>query len=135
VPRTGYYSIEGFWPGERSPIEFYVAQQKVDYLQRCGQSSVYYGLHSAIEVLKAPGAIFEGLQREGQGRSYCFSGVPRRYSEDTEMPPPPGMVFVVYMTSNRVIFEWRWERQAPAAHGRPVGFDCGRYGKVLWESQ
>ena len=84
-------------------------------------------------MLKAPTAIFEGLQREGFDKGLCFAGRTRRYwlRQAVETPFPPGKVFAIYIDESGFIFEWRLEREDEEIEGHPTGWPQ-RFKKRLW---
>lgn len=86
------------------------------------------------EVIEKPTAIFRGWERSGQEDSLVYVGIPTcdRRSQGIELPPIPGMVFVVYVTDCVKISEWRWERADSNDRTLPEGVDTNRYGRRVW---
>jgi len=72
------------------------------------------------QVLVKPTAIYEGLcwdddeERRGVGWR-CYAGIPDcSYREDgTKQPPWAGDVFLAFVNSDGVIYNWRWEKSSP----------------------
>lgn len=68
-------------------------------------------------ILQKPVAVFEGLRcdededRSGYGWR-CYCGVPDRgYRADgTERAPYPGQVYLVFVNSEGIAYNWRWEK-------------------------
>jgi hypothetical protein len=132
----GYLTIEGVSPVSRGPCTFLVARQKVDNLQRYGPSSKFYDLALLPEVLKTPDAIFRGLKREGLTDSYGYSRSPsRRWQSATiELPPPPGLVFVVFINRDHrgyVVLDWEMRKTHPSDRGHPLRWEDDFEGR-LW---
>jgi hypothetical protein len=130
--QKGHETIMGFWPDCESKVEFYVSKDKIEHLERCGPEHVFYGILSAAEVLNAPLAVFEGLQREGQGQSLCYSGRPQQHRQGAVMPGRPGYVFLVFVTAKRLVYEWRWEKASVGNPDLPADYDSGRFSKLRW---
>jgi hypothetical protein len=105
----GFWTIKGAAP-DGSEREFRIPTRTVDHLQRYGPESRYYELISAEQVLKNPDLIYEGLRREGQENGLCYIGKPKCFREGAEYPGHPGMLFLVFVTKEYIIFEWRWEK-------------------------
>lgn len=68
-------------------------------------------------ILQKPTAVFEGLRRDEDEdrRGYgwrCYCGVPdHSYRVDgTEGPPYPGQVYVVFVNSDGIAYNRRWEK-------------------------
>jgi hypothetical protein len=62
------------------------------------------------ETLLHPCAIFEGV-RDQQSGGLCYCGHPpwRWTDGGSQVPPPPGMLFCVYISPRDSVYEWRWE--------------------------
>jgi hypothetical protein len=127
----GFLTTEGLDPSGSGKGEFRFCLKQVDHLLVNGPKDKYYEIYSAYDVLNNPVMIFEGLQRPGHEQSLCYVGRPRVYGDGVEYPPRPSMLFLVCMTVEKKIFEWRWERE-----------DCNtaqpknakqRFGKLKWK--
>lgn len=71
------------------------------------------------EVLENPKAIFEGIRwdQDSDTRSdaddwLCYSGIPSQafHQDGNPRRPYDGEVLLVFMNSDHVIYNWRWER-------------------------
>ena len=87
-----------------------MAIRQIEHLLDAGPKSRFYELFSVAETLANPSVVFQGLERDGKEDALCYVGLPRQYGDGWEAPPRPGSVFLVCMTSDRVIFEWGWEK-------------------------
>ena len=84
------------------------------------------------EVLKSPLVIFQGLKREGKETAFCYVGKPQRHGEDWSGPGPNGMVFMVCVTVDGVVFEWRWEKENKVDGNRPKDIKQ-RFENEIWK--
>src|SRR5436309_15891613 len=103
--------MSGVPPDRQNAATLLIAKKTVDDLQRYGPSSKFYDMALLPEVLQEPDAIFRGLKREGLTDPYCYSKSPTRRwkSSQIELPPPPGLVFVVSFNRDHrgyVILDW-----------------------------
>ena len=131
IQKLGYLLCRGMDPSGNGECDFRVALKQVKHLQALGPESKYYELFSAHEVLQHPEVIFEDLRRDGHDRSMCYVGKPNCFRERVKHPPHPGMVFSVYITKAKVIFEWGWELEDKDNPGLPIDIKR-RFGKTLW---
>jgi hypothetical protein len=106
----GYETAKGLAP-DGGECEFNLLKQQIDHFRREGPEHKFWELFSLVETLKEPVVIAEGLKREGFESALCYVGKPKRYGDGWESPTPPKMVFLVCMTQDFKIFEWRWEKE------------------------
>jgi len=87
------------------------------------------------EVLLKPIAVFEHI-REHQKGGMCYCGIPTcRYTiGGAKVPPPPNMVYCVYINPGDRFFESRWEPADPDHEGLPLGYQT-RYKMKIWPKQ
>ena len=87
---------------------------------------------SVREVLTKPSAVFGGV-REHEHGGLCYCGRPRQRWTNAEVkcPPPPGMVFLVFVSPADGVYEWRWEWASESNAEFPAGFDR-RFEGLLW---
>lgn len=85
------------------------------------------------EVLREPSAVFEGV-REFQDGGWCYCGIPSRrwFNSGSSGPPPPGMVFTVFVSPRGHVFEWRWERCDELHRTWPKDYAVRFTGGVVW---
>jgi len=126
-------TIPGKDPYGDGETEFRISDQKVDSTRYEPEQKFCELVHTLPLVLKAPMAIFEGLEREGFEKGLCFTGKTDRYRlrQAVETPFPRGKVFAIYMDKSRFIFEWRLEREDPEHDGHPVRW-TQRFTRRLW---
>lgn len=85
------------------------------------------------EVLLSPKAIFVGLRQFQQG-GVCYVGRPSRrwFDSGSQGPPPPGMVYTVFVNPRDMVFDWGWERSDQENPEWPEGYQDRFYGGRLW---
>ena len=95
----GYFALTGLQPDGEGHCQFLVAKKYVDALQTAGPTWKFYNLHLLPEILNDPVVIFQGLNREDLNGGYCYSGLPSKKmkSSTITLPPPPGMVALVFV--------------------------------------
>src|SRR5438093_7547832 len=115
-------AIPGKDPYAAGETEFRISDRKVDSTRYEPEQKFCELFHTVPLVLKAPMAIFEGLEREGFEKGLCFTGKTDRYwlRQSVETPFPVGKVFAIYMDKSRFIFEWRLEQEDPKHHRHTV---------------
>jgi hypothetical protein len=126
---------EGKCPENGQKCEFKISTEKINALHKYGPDDKFYNLRNLPFAIAEPDAIFKGLQREGHETSYCYVSRPSRrfVTEETSVPVEDGFVFVVFVTSNLEIFDWRFEKACP--DGRlPENHDT-RFTKLIWENK
>jgi len=96
---------------------------------------VFYNLRNIPFAISRPNAIFKGLQREGHENSYCYvASVARRFVSDSEsLPVQDGFVFLVFVSSNLEIFDWRFEPNATNSK-LPKNHEV-RFKQMIWSSK
>lgn len=125
--------VEGIHPSGQGRCAFRIPKPVIDHFQRNGPAHRFFDVLIIPFILDSPQFIFEGLGRDGHGGSVCYAGIPsHRYQDhDIQVPPYPGMIFLVFANRFHVIFEWRWEK-LDSATGQP--FDSTkRFTKLLWK--
>lgn len=107
---SGFFTVNGLHPSGNGQCEFKIAAAAVEALESHGPVQRFHDLKSAVEVLKSPLMIFEGLKRYKFRNGLCYIGKPRAYRDGWEGPQRPNMLFMVCMTERFAIFEWGWEK-------------------------
>ena len=82
--------------------------------------------------MSCPPSFFQGL-REEQEEGLCYAGIPScsYTNEGKKKPPPKGKTFVVFLTSENQVFQWRWEEADLDIDGYPVKWRA-RFGSQKW---
>jgi len=81
-------------------------------------------------VLNAPIAIFEGWSRPDMDDCFVYAGRPIQdyRGRGIETPPPPGMMFLVFVLSDGTIDDWNWRNVGEDDQDLPDGMN----GRQLW---
>jgi hypothetical protein len=127
----GYETVEGLAPNGADVCRFFIAKQRIEHFKINGPEYKFWEIFSMVETLKSPLIIAEGLKREGLELGLCYIGKPRKHRDGVDHPPPPGMVFLVCMTPDFKIFEWRWEPEDCSRANYPN--DGKRFTKIKWK--
>ena len=125
---------EGKHPESRQECEFKISTEKISWLHKYGPDDKFYNLQNVPNALNHPNAIWKGLEREGHENSYCYvAKVARRFVSDTASKPVgDDWVFVVFVSLNLEVFDWRFEKVG--GNGKfPENHDV-RFTKLIWES-
>lgn len=122
MPRKGYESLNALDPNSQKTREAFIAKIQIEHLLKWGPATRYYEILSVAEVLEQPTSVHKGLNREGKENALCYVGKPHRFGDGWNSPGFPGMVFLVFVTDDDVIFEWRWEAEDSQRAGYPC--DC-----------
>ncbi len=82
------------------------------------------------EVLRETRAIFQGWSRPSMDACFVYAGNPGRdYRGPTiETPPPPGMMFLVFVLPDGTIDDWNWRKVAEDDPNVPEGIT----GSKIW---
>jgi hypothetical protein len=82
------------------------------------------------EVLRETRAIFHGWSRPGTEDCFVYAGNPGRdqHGPTIETPPPPGMVFLVFVLPDGTIDDWNWRKAAEGDPDVPEGIT----GSKIW---
>lgn len=130
--QPGYFTVFGQNPDGKGKVECRFAIQHIEQIKAHAPESKFFEIQSAVEVLERPTLIYKGLERSGFEEGLCYIGVPRRFREGVEMPPPPKMIFLVCLTKDFKVFEWRWEREDAIKTGFPCD-EKRRFTELKWK--
>jgi len=123
------------------PVVFKVARQDLVSLKNQPAYVTHNLLKCARKVLLAPTAIYRGLKRGDDAPArlrdgWAICGKPNRACDNDGrlIPPPVGMVFMVYADSYGFVFDWDWARGDEDAPGHPLD-EALRFGNLVPTSQ
>jgi hypothetical protein len=87
----------------------------------------------AKEVVGDPAVVFEDWMRPEREECLCYGGRPDHdfRGPQIETPPPPGMVFCVFVLPSGKITDWRWELADSDEPDYPENWN-ERFGRILW---
>lgn len=112
--------IEAFDPETRGIRHFRIMKDDLDAVLKTHPRHKFFELRGDAtptkagscvqEVLAKPSSIFDGVRDLHRG-GMCYSGHPpfRWTNGGAQCPPPPGMIFCVYICPLGSVYEWRWE--------------------------
>ena len=115
-----------------------LSYDKIKSLPLLGKGKIMDAGFVVPEILAKPTAIFKGLAldkdepRRGAGW-LCYSGRPTRCFEDDgkEFACPPKRVFLVFVNSEWVAYNWYWHPEDHIETGLPTGYKERFEEKVL----
>ncbi len=113
--RKGYANVPAVNPKDGSPWDLYISLEKLQYITKRGMAHAKELAFVVPKVLLAPKAIFVGVRDELEDNWLCYVGRPAhsyRGRKGDPCPPWPGEVYLVFVTSDHVIYTFRWEKAA-----------------------
>lgn len=127
-----YWTLLGASPSGYGKQEFRIPHNLVEHIQRYGPEHKFHELKLVKEILALPTVIFEGLRQE-QEEGLCYAGVPscRYTNQGNKKPPAKGKTFLVFLTNEGTVFQWRWEEADPDWEGYPLKWR-ERFGSQKW---
>ena len=108
-----------------------ISQQKLLSLIQRSEGQVKEAAFTVPIILKKPRAVFRGLMRDGdepraKGEEgwLCYCGIPDvAYNADgSERAPWPNEVFLVFVSGEKVVYNWYWSPCDSQNHELPDGF-------------
>ena len=120
-------------PGRLIKCIFKIRLSLVEFNKVHGPEHRFYQLDLACKLTKKPTHIFRDLKRAGENLSLCYSGIPRCNYDNAGIPGPfpKGMVFVVFVTKDRFIVDWRVEEADKEDPTKPVNHRR-RFGNLIY---
>jgi len=122
--RRDRLTLEAINPKDGKPISVYIPQTLIVNRGKRSFGEAYTIRDIIPYVLKTPTSIFEGLRDErDEDRTTsgwrCYCGIPSMSynSKGESYQTKPGLVFLVFVNSEHVVYNWRWE-QADQNHDR-----------------
>jgi hypothetical protein len=127
-----YWTLQGMSPSGRGRQEFRIPHSLVEHVQRYGPPHKFYELKLVKEVLELPTVVFEGLRDEAE-EGMCYAGIPSGSytNQGRKKPPLAGKTFLVFLTQEGKVFQWRWEEADPDQAGYPEKWQ-ERFGSQKW---
>lgn len=127
----------GITPDGQSDAEFFILRDDISFLKRHGPTWRYEDAALLQDALATPDCTFEDLKRKEYGVAigYCYCVKPNRcYGDDGKpQPPPPDMVFIVFVRVDfgYVVFHWEWRQEDRSDLRHPLGWR-NDFGRRLW---
>jgi hypothetical protein len=125
--RRKYLTVNAIDPETGKTLSVLVSYDHVIAVGKRSQGQAKECAYLVPMILQRPTAIFTGLcedQDEPTGRGFgwtCYCGIPdRAYNTDgTERKVWPGEVFLVFVTDDKIAYNWRWEKADSADKSLP----------------
>jgi hypothetical protein len=137
---SDYLPAPGRDPHTGEEREFFVSRSELEKLEEFGPKQKFLDARLIEETLRDPDVIFQGLKRPGYNDGYCYAKVPSCWwfeadSGPIEAPPPPDMVFLVFVRPiwGLVVFDWEWRPEDSSDPYHPEQWKA-YFEKKLWES-
>ena len=107
-----------------------IAQSKLEILQKFGHAVKQARILLVRDVLSDTREIFQGWSRPDTDDCLVYVGSPGHdYRGPTiEVPPPKGMVFLVFVLPDGTIDDWNWRPVTTEDATMPEGID----GRKIW---
>ena len=114
--------------GETCTVQ--ISYDRLRALSRRGKGFILEAAETLPEVLLRPTAIFEGLcsnnDEDARGFGWrCYCGIPSaRYRADgQQMPVPENRVFLAFVNTEHVVYNWRWESTDVNRRDLPIDYE------------
>jgi hypothetical protein len=123
-------TVEAVDPETGRPMAVMCSHRKLLNCARGNRGQVYEAARLVPIILQHPKAVFRGLKRDADepvGKKeegwLCYSGIPpHAYNEDgSERGPWPGEVFLVFVSKEKVVYNWYWDDGDPGNPNLPEG--------------
>lgn len=110
-----------------------VEEEQLNHLLHNEHRVKFSRLLIAKEVVGDPVIVFEDWMRPEREEGLCYCGHPDHdfRGPQIETPPPPGMVFCVFVLPSGKITDWRWELAEPEEPDYPENWK-ERFGRIIW---
>lgn len=123
--RRGYAAIPAIDPRDGGQWDVLVAHSRMDAIAKRGPGHARELAFAVPFVLLRPTAIFRGVREEDELEWLCYCGTPQfAYDGATGETRAPwkNQVFLVFVTADRVVYNWRWEPCDPRRKDLPAGY-------------
>jgi hypothetical protein len=136
--RRGYSSLDAIDPNDGGKWQVLLPDGKMDYVASQGHGAAMELADTVRWTLLHPRAVFRGvrdLEAEiAEDDWLCYVGVPgHAYDHKTGMKRAawPGEVFMVFVTDERVVYNWYWDECDPRESHLPADYENRFLEKVL----
>ena len=115
--RREFLCVSAINPKTGKSFVVQIFYDRLHWIKKRGIGAIKEAGFSVIYVLQNPVGVFEGLcweqdqNRRGDGW-LCYCAVPPHdYTENgDEKPPRPNKVFLIFVTTDNIAYNWRWEK-------------------------
>lgn len=141
-PKTGLRRGKFFpavGPTGASDLQVLVPNHRLRFVVKQGIGAIYETAKIVPLVLARPTMIYEGIRYDEDDERFsgndgwlCYSAAPgRSFHYGTGNPiQRRGEVLLVFVNSDRVAYNWRWEDEDPEKPGTPLEVE-GRFAREL----
>ncbi len=121
--RRGYISIVAINPEDGKPWHVLVSHERMDWIYKLGEGHVKQLIDTVCFALLNPRHVFRGVRHEDEIDWYCYATLPPHAYDlrsGAKRTPWPDEVFLVFVNSDRVVYNWRWEKRSLDDRTLPV---------------
>jgi hypothetical protein len=120
--RQGYSSLDAVDPRDGTHWKVLLSHQRQDWVRSQGIGRLREMAYTVTETLTNPNKVYVGVRSEdvnGQESTndwLCYVAIPSRrflHPSGAEVPAPPGRLFLVFVTSELVVYTWYWAETDP----------------------
>ena len=136
--RRGYSSVDAIDPNDGGIWQVLLPDAKMDWVASGGRGAALELADTVRWALLHPRALFHGIRDFERDISeddwLCYVAVPKHaYDHKTgkSRPPWPGEVFMVFVTGERVIYNWYWDECDGGESHLPVDYENRFRQRVL----
>jgi len=115
IQRRGYHPIECFDPDDGQTCDLLVNNKDIAVAPKLGRWYTPTLAECVPATVKHPKAVYRGLKRDDDSTiGYCYIGQPpHKFPGGKKAPVKTTEFFFVFVSEERVIYEWRWEECSP----------------------
>lgn len=136
--RRQYLEISAIEPISGQTHTVLISYDRLHSVKKRGMGEIMCARYTVPYILQHPAAVFEGLclDEDEDVRGYgwrCYSGIPEHdYSNDgQELEPRFDRVFVVFVNTGFVAYNWRWLKCDSIDRRLPINHETRFKRKVL----
>jgi len=110
-------TVKAINPVDGKSYEVALSHSRIKETAKRGMGAILEASRLVEYVIQNPTAIFEGIRRDADDPNYgaswrCYCGLPTCAfnASGKEVNPPAGMVFLVFVNDEMVVYNWRWDK-------------------------
>jgi hypothetical protein len=122
--------ISAVEPNSGRPFTVLISYHRLHGIKKSGSRAIKEAKYTVTHILQNPTAIFEGLcyDEDEDSRGYgwrCYCGIPQcDYTLDgQELPPRNKRVFLVFVNTDKMAYNWRWEKCDEHDNRLPIDYE------------
>lgn len=135
--RREFLKVSAIEPEAGATFDVLVSYERLHWVKKRGIGAIRETAFNVPHVLQHPNGVFEGLcwEEDEDKRGYgwrCYCAVPPHdYGENgDEKPPRPNKIFLVFVNTDNIVYNWRWEKVDPKDDRFPIDFQT-RFRKQI----